>query len=262
MPLPNLKKTISSSNWTQKIATSVLEQGPIPKHIAFIMDGNRRFSRRHGIEIKEGHLLGGVALERATCYDVGVETVTVYAFSIENFKRPTEQVDAIWSILREMTKIDSTLRALLRSCGARLGVLGRLDLLPEDVRESIEEMVDDAQNRTQKVFNVCVAYTSQDEMTRAVRRSVTDYYQARTTGRLSSDQYITSEMLTDRMDTAKDLPVDLLVRTSGVYRLSDFLLWQCHQDTDIQIMDILWPDLEFYDLWVVILRWQRKAIAR
>lgn len=66
MPLPNVKKMISSSNWTQMIATSVLEQGPIPKHIAFIMDGNRRFSRRHGIEIKEGHLLGGVALERAS----------------------------------------------------------------------------------------------------------------------------------------------------------------------------------------------------
>lgn len=188
--------------------------------------------------------------------------MTVYAFSIENFKRPTEQVDAIWSILRDMTKIDSTLRALLKSCGARLGVLGRLDLLPEDVRQSVEEMADEAQNRTQKVFNVCVAYTSQDEMTRAVRRSVTDYYQARTTGTLSSDQCITSQMLTDRMDTARDLPVDLLVRTSGVYRLSDFLLWQCHQDTDIQIMDVLWPDLEFYDLLIVILRWQRKAIAR
>ena len=158
-----------------------------------------------------------------------------------------------------MTSAESNLRAFLKSCGARFEVLGCLDLLPEDVRESIEKMVDAAQNRTQKVFNICVAYTSQDEMTRAVRRSVMDYHQAKTTGALCLDQCITSQMLTDRMDTAGDLPVDLLVRTSGVYRLSDFLLWQCHQDTDIQIMDTLWPELEFYDLWIVILRWQRRV---
>lgn len=154
------------------------------------------------------------------------------------------------------------MRALLESHGARIGALGRLDLLPEDVRDSIEEMADDAQNRTQKVFNICVAYTSQDEITRAIRKSVTDYYEARITGALCSDQCITSQMLTDRMDTAGDLPVDLLVRTSGVYRLSDFLLWQCHQNTDIQIMDTLWPELELYDFWVMIMRWQRKILAR
>ncbi|KAJ5645114.1 hypothetical protein N7507_011125 [Penicillium longicatenatum] len=276
MPLSDLKKAIPSANWTQRIATGILGQGPIPKHIAFIMDGNRRFSKRHGIGFKEGHLLGGVALERASgsnhmdsgkailaaCYNVGVETVTVYAFSIENFKRPTEQIDGIWSILREMTKPDARFLGLLKTCGAKLRVLGRLDLLPEDIRESLQRVVDTTRNGTRTSLNVCVAYTSQDEMTRAVKKSVMDYYQARSTGTLGLEQCITSQMLTDRMDTAGNPPVDLLVRTSGVYRLSDFLLWQCHQDTDIQIMDTLWPDLEFYDLWMMIVRWQRKVTAR
>ncbi|KAJ6096356.1 dehydrodolichyl diphosphate syntase complex subunit SPAC4D7.04c [Penicillium sp. IBT 16267x] len=282
LPLPNLKKTISRSNWTRNIVASVLEQGPIPEHIAFIMDGNRRFSRRHGMEYKQGHYLGGVALEQASflfymdssnvvanillrilaaCFDVGVKALTVNAFSIENFKRPAEQVDGIWSIIREMSRSDSSLQYLLRSSGARLQVVGRLDLVLDDIRKLIEEAVDATQNATKASFNLCVAYTSRDEITRAVRRSVVDYYNTTKTELFDLEQSITSQMLSDRMDTAGNPPVDVLVRTSGVYRLSDFLLWQCHQDTDIHILDTLWPEFELYDLWIVILRWQRKVVA-
>ena len=134
---------------------------------------------------------------------------------------------------------------------------GCLDMLDNDTRETLMDVVERSRHGTWGVLNLCVAYTSQDEITRAMRKTVeccSSVLPATTT-------QITPQTLTNNMDTANEPPLDILVRTSGVTRLSDFLLWQCHQETDIQFVDALWPEFKSWDLFLVISMWQRRKAA-
>lgn len=133
-------------------------------------------------------------------------------------------------------------------------VLGQLDLLDEDLKALLRQIMVDTRNRTGGFINCCVAYTSRDEIVTAMSRAV------RSSQLKHSSADITDEVLTRYMYTADDPAVDVLVRTSGVSRLSDFLLWQCHEDTDIQIVDAMWPEFGIYHLFLVIVRWQRKQM--
>jgi ditrans,polycis-polyprenyl diphosphate synthase len=133
-------------------------------------------------------------------------------------------------------------------------LLGRWDMLDDSSRESLMDTVNESQHRTGGILNLCVAYTSQDEMTRAMRKTVE--------GCSSIPSSITSQSLTENMDTVNGPLPDILIRTSGVTRLSDFLLWQCHQKTDIQFVDLLWPEFKPWNLFLIIARWQRrKAVS-
>jgi ditrans,polycis-polyprenyl diphosphate synthase len=132
-------------------------------------------------------------------------------------------------------------------------VLGRTDKLNETTKELIEKAKSETSRWNKRTLNLCIAYTSRDEMASAVRATAQQCCDSST-----SPASITTDSLTARMYTAGDPPVDILVRTSGVNRFSDFLLWQCHQDTDIQIVDTLWPDFGRRDLFFVIMRWQRN----
>lgn len=181
------------------------------------------------------------------CYIAGVKVLTVYAFSIENLHRPREQVDALMALLREQLERCSARGGMAQQLGLAIRVLGRLDLLDDETRGAVRKAVDATAGGNRFVLNLCVAYSSRDEMTRAIRRTVEECPQTA----------ITAQLLSDRMNTADNPPVDLLVRSSGMYRLSDFLLWQCHHDTQIQIVDTLWPDFGVWELFMVLLRWQR-----
>ena len=132
-------------------------------------------------------------------------------------------------------------------------VLGRMDKLNEKTKEIVEKAKSETSRWNKRTLNLCVAYTSRDEMVSAVRATA---QQCRDSN--ISPTSIAADSLTARMYTAGDPPVDILVRTSGVNRFSDFLLWQCHEDTDIQIVDTLWPDFGMRNLFFVIVRWQRN----
>lgn len=263
------------------------------------------------------------------CYKSGVRVVTVYAFSIENFKRSKYEVDA----LMEMAKVKLLQLAqhgdLLDRYGASVRVLGQRDLLKPDVIEAMDRAVGMTQNNKQAVLNVCFPYTSHDEITTAIRDTVVDYSKplpsqhrpfseshithtirsrhlsaatlkvrshsssssatSDTEDSLSSSttlhpdsppeelslledkdieverretypdpETITSEVLNDHMFTADLPPLDLLVRTSGVERLSDFMLWQCHQDTEIVFLRCLWPEFDLWTFLPVLVEWQWK----
>ncbi|KAF7170380.1 hypothetical protein CNMCM6106_005109 [Aspergillus hiratsukae] len=240
-------------NWnrTRDLLMNIARQGPIPEHIALIMDGNRRFARTHDMPIEQGHRLGAAAMTKVleACYTAGVKVITVYAFSIENFQRPRDQVESLMALLREQIAIYSAPGGMAEQFDVAVRVLGRLELLDEQTREAITNAVEKTRKPKRGIFNICMSYTSRDEMTRAIRRSVEECPPTATT----------AQLLSDKMDTADNPPVDLLIRSSGVYRLSDFLLWQCHQDTQIQIVDTLWPEFGIWDLFMVLLRWQRMA---
>ncbi|GFF32878.1 uncharacterized protein C4D7.04c [Aspergillus udagawae] len=253
---PMMKKALNS-NWARGLLMNIARQGPIPQHIAFIMDGNRRFARAHGMPIGQGHELGAAALKNVleACSVAGIKVITLYAFSIENFQRPREQVETIMALFREQIAIYSAPGGLVEQFELSIRVLGRLEMLDEQTRDAIEKAVE-ATRKGKVILNLCVAYTSRDEMTRAMRRCVEEYPQT----------VITAQSLSDKMDTADNPPVDLVVRSSGVYRLSDFLLWQCHEDTQIQIVDATWPEFGAWEPFMVLLRWQRmkrmKGITR
>lgn len=132
-------------------------------------------------------------------------------------------------------------------------VLGRVDLLSNDLKATIDHVEETTRHRKERTLNICIAYTSREEMAHAVKATAEACCR-----KVLSPSSITAQLLSSQMYTGGDPPVDILIRTSGVNRLSDFLLWQCHQDTDIEIVDTMWPDFSIYDLFVVILRWQRK----
>ncbi|GIJ82949.1 ditrans,polycis-polyprenyl diphosphate synthase [Aspergillus pseudoviridinutans] len=237
MYIESMMKKALNSNWTRDLLMNIARQGPIPQHIAFMMDGNRQFARAHGMSIEQGHKLGGAAMKKA---------ITLYAFSIENFKQPKDQVETILALLREQMVMYSAPGGLAEQFDFSIRVLRRLEMLDEQTQDTIEKAVE-ATRKGKSILNLCMAYTSRDEMTRAMRRCVEEYPQ----------RAVTAHSLSDKMDSADNPPVDLVVRSSGVYRLSDFLLWQCHEDTRIQIVDATWPEFGAWEQFMVLLRWQR-----
>ncbi|KAF7176983.1 hypothetical protein CNMCM7691_004408 [Aspergillus felis] len=248
MYIESMMKKALNSNWTRDLLMNIARQGPIPQHIAFIMDGNRRFARAHGMPIEQGHELGTAAMEKVLeiSYNAGIKAITLYAFSIENLKRPKDQVETILALLREQMVMHSAPGGLAEQFDFSIRVLGCLEMLDEQTRDTIEKAVE-ATRKGKLILNLCMAYTSRDEMTRAMRRCVEEY----------PHTAVTAQSLSDKMDTADNPPVDLVVRSSGVYRLSDFLLWQCHEDTQIQIVDATWPEFGAWEQFMVLLRWQR-----
>lgn len=261
-----------------------------------------------------------------------MKVVTVYAFSIENFKRSKYEVDALMDMAK--TKLSQLAQHgdLLDRYGARIRVLGQRSLVKEDVLKAVDKATEMTKDNGEAILNICFPYTSQDEITTAIRDTVIDYSKPlppqrrsfseshithnirarhlsagtlkvrshspssgatsdtddsisssatlhpesppqdallgeeeddltelkKTRGTYPDPETITAEILNDHMFTAGLPPLELLVRTSGVERLSDFVLWQCHQDTEIVFLKCLWPELDFWTFLPVLVEWQWK----
>ncbi|KAK9479724.1 Decaprenyl diphosphate synthase-like protein [Lipomyces japonicus] len=241
--------------WAQEIFMSVLRTGPVPQHVAFVMDGNRRFARRRKLEVKEGHSAGFESLARILemCYQVGIKTVTVYAFSIENFKRPPVEVEALMEIAR--TKLLQIIHHgdLADRFGISIRVLGQRSLIPPDVLTAIDKSTEMTKDNTTAILNICFPYTSRDDIVTSMREIVS----------LSEDHKVDPDkidenMIEQHMFTRDCPPLDILVRTSGVERLSDFMLWQSHQNCTVEFVDCLWPEFEPWRFGSILLKWSRQ----
>lgn len=342
-------------NQLRELLIGTVRQGPVPQHVAFVMDGNRRFARNHRIETIEGHHLGFEALARIleVCYKSGVKVVTIYAFSIENFKRSKFEVDALMDMAKyQLTQIAEH-GELLDRYGASFRIQGQRELVKPDVLEAVDRAVEMTKDNNKAVLNVCFPYTSREEITTAIRSTVSDYTkpiqrptsptsrsqfsQSRiehnirtqslnalsneekeeqssktrslqihspsassitsegdtcdhshdspdtsttifyhdshdspdmkpisdpTISQYPSPELITSEVLDSHMHIPSDPPLDILIRTSGVERLSDFMLWQCHEDTDIVFLKTMWPAFDLWQFLPVIWEWQYKQKRR
>ncbi|GAA5909394.1 hypothetical protein JCM6882_000970 [Rhodosporidiobolus microsporus] len=231
---------------------------PRPAHIAFIMDGNRRSARERHLPVRVGHEEGFDALKRVLSFLLKLEIphVTVYAFSIENFNRSPEEVEALMGMAR--TRLVEICRhgALLQQHGVRIRVLGRRDLLPPDVQASCEEAERMTATNTRGILNLCCPYASQEEMATAITRTVAACH----AGELSPDD-ITEETLASNLYTAESPPLDILIRTSGVHRLSDFLLWQASENTTLHFVTPNWPDIGVAEILPPLLAWQAEKVA-
>jgi len=240
-----------------RITIAVLSSGPIPRHIAFIMDGNRRYAGKRNKLVHEGHADGFEAMERMldVCLRLGVQCVSVYAFSIENFKRSPTEVNALMELCK--TKLEELCQhgELLDKYGVRLNVIGRKSLLPADVQEVVRKAESATRHNSTAVLNICMPYTSRDEMTTAVE-SIT---QQCVDGKLNVND-VSEHDIEDQISTTLggSPPLDILVRTSGVKRLSDYMLWQACDNTQIHFISAYWPNFALRHMVPVILAYQKK----
>ncbi|EFJ23785.1 hypothetical protein SELMODRAFT_102749 [Selaginella moellendorffii] len=251
------------------IGVRILLCGPVPQHIAIIMDGNRRFADRAGIDRKSGHGFGYDSLIQTLelCLDLGVRYVTVYAFSIDNFARSQEEVSALMELMREKLDLLVSNEGLATAKGIRVCVLGDLTLLPEDVRASANRAMAATKHNSITVLNICVAYTSTQEIVNATREAVKEALGLSSSKVLDSyflssflftlDSQITKESIERHLYTAGSPWPDVLIRTSGETRLSNFMLWQaCH--SHLAFCNVLWPNFSFRHLFWIIFQYQKS----
>ncbi|KAJ3530525.1 hypothetical protein NM688_g7695 [Phlebia brevispora] len=241
----------------QNALLKVLASGPIPQHVAFVMDGNRRYARRRHQAVFQGHAQGFEALRRVLeiCMRLNVRCVTVYAFAIENFKRSPEEVDALMELAEEKLAEISRHGDLLDQYGVRLNVLGKKELLPASVQAAVRKAEEMTAKNNKAMLNLCMPYASRDDMTSAIEASVREALQEDSDVITITEEDVEVHIMTSVVGSP---PLDILVRTSGVKRLSDFLLWQGCEDTQIQFTSVYWPDFGLLDFMPLLLDYQRK----
>ncbi len=231
---------------------SSLDPARLPKHVAIIMDGNGRWANHRNLPRVAGHRAGiePVRVTVETCARLGIEVLTLYAFSVENWKRPRAEVDTLWRLLRVYLRKE--LPNLLRN-DIQLMAIGRIGALPEPVREELLRAVEStASNRGLRV-NLAINYSGRTELVDAVNALVD---KARTQGGLPGLR-VTEQDIASHLYTAGQPEPDLLIRTSGEMRISNFLLWQIAY-AELYVTQTLWPDFRRADLLRAILEYQKR----
>ncbi|KAG8451775.1 hypothetical protein GDO86_003827 [Hymenochirus boettgeri] len=226
----------------ERLCANVLKAGPIPKHVAFIMDGNRRYAHKCHVERQEGHSQGFEKLAETLrwCLNLGIREVTVYAFSTENFKRSEEEVEGLMELARQKFSRLLEEKDKLAKHGVCIRVLGDLTLLPMDLQKLIAQAVMETRNYSECFLNVCFAYTSRHEISNAVQEVAWGVQEG-----LLEPRDVTESLLDQCLYTAKSPDPDLLIRTSGETSYS-CLVFQ----------SVLWPEYTFWNLCEAILRYQ------
>nr|XP_033812217.1 dehydrodolichyl diphosphate synthase complex subunit DHDDS [Geotrypetes seraphini] len=241
----------------ERLCANIIKAGPMPKHVAFIMDGNRRYAQKCHVERQQGHSRGFEKLAETLrwCLNLGIHEVTVYAFSIENFKRSEDEVQGLMELARQKFARLLEEQENLKKHGVCIRVLGDLTLLPLDIQDLITQSVLATSNYNKCFLNVCFAYTSRHEITNAVKEMAWGVEQ----GLLEPSDV--SEALLDKCLYTNNSPdPELLIRTSGEIRLSDFLLWQTSHSC-LVFQSVLWPEYTFWNLCEAILQFQMNHDA-
>ncbi len=207
----------------------------IPQHVAIIMDGNGRWAKQRHMPRTYGHAKGAKVLEQTLedCDSLGVKYLTVYAFSTENWSRPLQEIQVIMNLFRDylVSSVDKCMRNNVRCM-----VIGDRTRLSPDIIESINNLENATKDNTGITFIVAINYGGRDDLTRAVKKITADVQ----AGKIGPDD-ITEQMISDTLDTRGIPDPDLLIRTSGEQRLSNFLMWQLAY-SEFYFADVHWPD--------------------
>lgn len=223
----------------------------MPKHIAIIMDGNRRWAKQHNLDTKLGHREGAKTLEKIVRFanKIGLEYITVYAFSTENWKRTKDEVGALMILLQNYLD-DYSKRADTENI--KVNVLGDITRLPKGVQNSIEKCMERTKNNTGVTFNIALNYGGRDEILKAVK-NISKQVQE---GKIQIED-ITEKTISDNLYTKGQPDPDLLIRTSGELRTSNFLPWQIIYSEFI-VIEKNWPDFNEEDLIEAIQIYQKR----
>ena len=228
------------------------EKNYMPKHIAIIMDGNRRWAKAKGKPASFGHKEGAKTLEKIVRYanKIGLEYITVYAFSTENWKRAEEEVKALMMLLQNYLD-DYSKRADTENI--RVKILGDISALSDGMQKSIIKCMESTKNNTGVTFNIALNYGGRDEIVRAVKEIVSQVEE----GKIKIDE-INEEMISENLYTKNEPDPDLVIRTSGELRLSNFLPWQSVY-SELLFIQKTWPEFNEEDLDNAILEYQKRT---
>lgn len=230
-----------------------IKSGPVPNHIGLILDGNRRWARELGLDHVLGHEEGFKRLKEVLrwSWELGVKTITIYAFSTENFKRDWREVEHLMKLAEKGFKEILTSDDIHRN-RVRVRAIGRVDLLPEYVRGAIKEAEEATKSYSERRLNVAIAYGGRAEIVDAAKKIAEEVY-----GGKLNPSAVDESIFEKYLYTAGDPDPDLIIRTSGEERLSGFLLWQSAY-SELCFLDVYWPDVRKIDLWRAIRTYQKR----
>jgi undecaprenyl diphosphate synthase len=223
----------------------------LPKHLAIIMDGNGRWAKQKGLLRAFGHENGTKSVRTVveTSAKLGIENLTLYAFSTENWNRPKLEVDLLMELL--INSLKNELKTLQEN-NIRLNSIGNLDLLPKSAQKKLQEVIETTKSNSRMVLTLALSYGSREELINAVKN-----ISNKVKNNIISIDNIDESIINQHLYT-RDLPeVDLLIRTSGEHRISNFLLWQIAY-SELYFTDVLWPDFKENDLYEAIISYQKR----
>ncbi len=238
---------MSADDFLDRIRVS----GDVPRHVAVIMDGNGRWARQRGLPRHLGHREGMKAVREVIegAVDVGIQILTLFAFSTENWRRPEEEVSALMSLLQLYARKE---RAELRRQGVEVHVLGELERVDPATRRAVDTIVDGTRGGAALRLNLMISYGGREEIVRSVR----ELARRVAAGELAPEQ-VDEELFSSTLFTAGLPDPDLLIRTSGEFRVSNFLLWQMAY-TELFMSPVLWPSFSRQHLFEAVLDFQRR----
>ena len=236
---------------SEELIALVKASGEIPRHVAVIMDGNGRWAAERGLPRREGHRAGMNSVREVVkgCLATGTEYLTVYAFSTENWKRPAAEISALMKLLREYVTRE---KDELSEKGVRVRVLGELDRLSRSARGAVDDIESTTREGRTLNLQLAISYSSRRELVHAAR-ALAERVQR---GELRPDE-IGEEDLERELFTSGIPDPDLLIRTSGEFRISNFLLWQAAY-AEIYVTPVLWPDFDRAEFYSAILEFQKR----
>ena len=223
----------------------------LPKHLAIIMDGNGRWAKQQGFLRAFGHENGTKSVKKTitTCAKLGIEYLTLYAFSTENWNRPKLEVEALMRILINSLKKEL---GTLQENNIRLNAIGNLEKLPKSAQKELLDVIDKTKNNTRLTLTLALSYGSREELVNAVR-IISD----KVKNNIISIDAIDDSIINEHLYTQNLPDVDLLIRTSGEHRISNFLLWQIAY-AELYFTNVLWPDFKDQDLYEAIISYQKR----
>ncbi len=240
-------------NAYEKRLLSEVRKLPIPKHVAVIMDGNRRYAKEMEMVLQEGHVKGKDKLEEVLdwCLLLDIKVLTVYAFSTENLKRNRKEVDSLMQMFEEnFRKVGDDER--VHRHGIKIRAIGQVETLPEGVQESIRYAEEKTKDYTNYTYNIAVAYGGRQEIVSAIKRIVDSVNVGKLTLQDIDESLVSRYLYTDGLPDP-----DLVLRTSGEERISNFLLWQAAY-SELYFSDVYWPTFSFVDFLRAIRSYQLR----
>lgn len=228
-----------------------IDRSNLPRHIAVIMDGNGRWAKKHALGRIAGHRKGAEAVRTTvrTCREIGIQYLTLYAFSMENWMRPAREVSALMDLLIDYLQSEAR---ELRERGIRLQTIGNTAALREPVQRFLRETMEETKEGREMVLILALSYGGRDEILQAARSLA-----AKCSAGLLHPEGISKDVFEEHLQTAGVPDPDLLIRTSGEFRISNFLLWQMAY-TEFYFTDILWPDFDRAELLRAIAAYQQR----
>jgi undecaprenyl diphosphate synthase len=228
-----------------------IDKNNLPKHLAIIMDGNGRWAKKQGMLRVFGHEKGTKSVKQTVenCAKLGIEFLTLYAFSTENWNRPKIEVDTLMKLL--ISALKKELKTLQEN-NIKLNAIGNLDSLPYGVKKELQEVITKTENNTRMTLTLALSYGARDEIINAVK-----IISEKVKNNIISTNTIDESIINEHLYTQNMPDVDLVIRTSGEHRISNFLLWQIAY-AEFYFTDVLWPDFNEEELQKALISYQKR----